>query len=193
LNEMQLEFIGRIRNASIQMQDLVLNLLEIARMEMSPEMQTEAVNLHGLLTYVVGDFHNQAEARGHILSLQLTSQPFSLRGDKLRLEQVMRNLVSNAIKYTPDGGKITVKTECLDKKVYVSVADTGIGIPPESLPFIFDQFYRVQTPETQNIEGNGLGLAIVKSIIDKHGGQIKVESNYGQGSCFTFWLKANPE
>jgi signal transduction histidine kinase/DNA-binding response OmpR family regulator len=193
LNETQDDFVIRIRNAAMQMQDLVLNLLEIARMEMSPELNLVNLDLNGLLTYVAGDFQKQAETRNHTLSTELPETTIYVKGDKMRLEQVVRNLISNAIKYTPDGGEIVVSTETNGNKVTVKVEDNGFGIPSESLPYIFEQFYRVQTPETQEIEGNGLGLAIVKTIVERHGGEMSVDSTLGEGSCFSFELKQAPE
>jgi signal transduction histidine kinase/DNA-binding response OmpR family regulator len=188
LNQMQTDFIGRIRNASLQMQDLVLNLLEIARMEMSPELNMESVDMNSLVEGIVNEFHTQAEAHSHQLLINLADEKPTVRGDKTRLQQVVRNLISNAIKYTPDGGEINTSVKVENSMVTTSIQDTGIGIPKEYLPFIFDQFYRIHTEETQNIEGNGLGLAIVKSIIDKHRGNIYVESTPGRGSNFYFEL-----
>jgi signal transduction histidine kinase len=111
-----------------------------------------------------------------------------VQGDPLQLKQALRNLVGNAIKYTPIGGSINISLETGGDSVVVRVKDTGYGIPAEDLPFIFDRFYRVRNEDVKDIEGNGLGLAIVKSIIEQHGGQISVKSEPGKGSCFTFTL-----
>jgi signal transduction histidine kinase len=106
----------------------------------------------------------------------------------LQFKQAVRNLVGNAIKYTPIGGTLTISLETGGDSVVVRVKDTGYGIPAEDLPFIFDRFYRVRNNDVKDIEGNGLGLAIVKSVIEGHGGQIRAESKPGEGSCFTFSL-----
>jgi signal transduction histidine kinase len=120
--------------------------------------------------------------------VQLSEVNLPVQGDYLRLQQVARNLISNAIKYTPSGGQVMVAS-CLDHgRVQVKIQDSGIGIPAESLPFIFDKFYRVHSDETKSIDGNGLGLAIVKSIVENHGGKVAVESTLGKGSCFSFNL-----
>jgi signal transduction histidine kinase len=108
--------------------------------------------------------------------------------NELQLRQAVRNLVTNAIKYTPDGGTITLSIEQETNMAKVKIQDTGYGIPADDLPFIFDRFYRVKNQETRDIDGNGLGLAIVKSIVERHGGQIQVESKPGIGSCFIFTL-----
>jgi signal transduction histidine kinase/DNA-binding response OmpR family regulator len=188
LNEMQSDFVGRIRNSAVQMQDLVLNLLEVGRIEMGSKLRLENVDLNEVLTNVVEEFHPQADAKGHTITVELSATPLNLNGDKIRLQQVARNLLGNAIKYTPNGGQITVASQVNDCQVCISFKDTGYGIPEESLPHLFEKFYRVRTDQTQDIEGNGLGLAIVKSIVEQHGGQVKVESVYGKGSCFSIHL-----
>ena len=112
-------------------------------------------------------------------------------GNPLRLGQAVSNLVNNAVKYTPEGGQILISVAPADGQVVVAIKDSGIGIPPANLPYVFDKFYRVQTQETQNIVGSGLGLSIVKSIVEKHGGRIWARSQVGMGSVFTFVLPAD--
>jgi len=188
LNQMQADFVGRIRNSAVQMQDLVLNLLEIGRMEMGTKLRLENVDLNEVLTNVVDEFRPQADAKGHTITVELSEPPVRINGDKTRLQQVARNLLGNAIKYTPNGGQVTVTSQVENQQVCVSFTDTGLGIPEEALPHLFEKFYRVRTDETQDIEGNGLGLAIVKSIIEQHSGKVQVESEHGKGSCFSIHL-----
>jgi signal transduction histidine kinase len=104
------------------------------------------------------------------------------------LRQVISNLVSNAIKYTPTGGHIVVEAAMGDDHITISVTDDGFGIPLDDQPYIFDKFFRVDAPETLDIPGTGLGLSIVKSVIEKHGGRVWVESAPGEGSVFTVLL-----
>lgn len=188
INAMQGDFIRRIRNSATQMQDLVLNLLEMARLDMGIQLEQEPVDMFSLLKEVYDEFLPQAQAKGHSLTITLPDRKAVVSGDYMRLLQVGRNLVGNAIKYTPAGGKINIRSEVKGKIVYVMVLDNGIGIPAEALPNLFEKFYRIRTEQTQDIEGNGLGLAIVKSIIERHGGRITVESLPGKGSCFSFYL-----
>ena len=104
------------------------------------------------------------------------------------IRQVLQNLVGNAIKYTPEEGAISVTTEQKNGMVWIHVQDTGLDIPEDDLPHIFEKFYRVEADDRLDIQGNGLGLAIVKAIVEQHGGEIKVESTFGEGSCFSFSL-----
>jgi signal transduction histidine kinase/DNA-binding response OmpR family regulator len=188
LNDLQKDFISRIRNAANQMQDLVLNLLEIARIEMETDFKKEPVDLNGLLHEIFEEFQAVGKTQEHDMQLELTVEQISVNGDKMRLQQVARNLLSNAIKYTPKGGSVLLRTRTINGRVYVDVQDTGIGIPEEAIPNLFQKFFRVHTDATQDIEGNGLGLAIAKSIIEQHGGEISVTSKEQEGSCFSFSL-----
>ena len=104
------------------------------------------------------------------------------------IDQVMENLLSNALKFSPQGGKITVFLEQTEGKVKISVSDTGMGIPKKDLPHIFEKFYRADNASTQAVGGTGLGLTIVKYIIESHGGKISAESKLGRGSTLSFTL-----
>jgi len=108
--------------------------------------------------------------------------------DRERIEQVLNNLIINAIKYSPRGGNVTITTEATDEGVKVSVADTGIGIPDDAIPRVFERFFRVVSPETEPFPGMGLGLYITAGIIHRHGGTITAKSKPGQGSVFQFIL-----
>jgi two-component system phosphate regulon sensor histidine kinase PhoR len=104
--------------------------------------------------------------------------------DEDLLGQVLINLLDNAIKYTPQGGNILVRSRKKDSRVITTITDTGVGIPPESLPRVFERFYRVDKARSRNQGGTGLGLSIVKHIVESHGGEVFVESEVGQGSTF---------
>jgi two-component system phosphate regulon sensor histidine kinase PhoR len=109
--------------------------------------------------------------------------------DPGRLEQVIVNLLDNAIKYTPENGSVTLSAADMGGMVKISVSDTGPGIPPKDMPRIFERFYRVDTARSREVEGTGLGLSIVKHIVQLHGGTVSVESTPGNGSTFSFTLK----
>jgi signal transduction histidine kinase len=108
--------------------------------------------------------------------------------DPGNIEKVLNNLISNAINYTPGGGRVTVSARPAGRFVEIRVSDTGVGIPPEELPKIFDKFYRVKHPKTRHVTGTGLGLSLVKGILDGYCGKIEVESVPEQGTSFRVLL-----
>jgi signal transduction histidine kinase len=111
------------------------------------------------------------------------AQPL-IRGDRTLLQQLIQNLLGNAIKYTPQEGRIVLETQIKSTRALISIRDNGVGIPAEDLPYIFNKFFRSRTDATKDIEGTGLGLAIVQSIVENHGGQITVQSKPGEGTIF---------
>src|SRR5699024_10364429 len=108
-----------------------------------------------------------------------------IEGDSDRINQILLNLIANSINYTGEGGKIDISIELTEYNVYISISDTGIGIPQESVPRVFERFYRVDKARSRNSGGTGLGLAIVKHLVDSHQGDIKVNSIEGEGTTFT--------
>ena len=114
-----------------------------------------------------------------------------IHGDSDRLQQVLNNLVGNAIKYTPEGGKVRIDCKELGKDVAISIGDSGIGIREEDQQKLFQRFFRVRSSETRKIRGTGLGLSIAKTIVDAHRGRLTVHSEHGKGSVFTVTLPAS--
>ena len=123
-----------------------------------------------------------------MLSFCPLERPAVITGDPLQLRQLLRNLLGNALKYTPKGGSISLSARTVEGQVLIDVQDNGYGIPASDLPFIFNRFYRGRTGKNREEEGNGLGLAIVKSTVENHGGRISVESEPEKGSCFSISL-----
>ena len=192
LNEQQKGFVERMQYAAKQMHDLVQSLLDLARVDMGVELRREIYSLSEILSAIAKEFHGQAEARRQTLTWRPPAKDILVEVDLSRIQQVFRNLVGNAIKYTPEGGAVTLTAETEGEFARVVVQDTGLGIPADDLPFIFDKFYRVSSDATQEIEGNGLGLAIVKAIVEQHGGQVSAESKVGEGSVFSVRLPLQP-
>lgn len=186
LNDQQMEFVQRIRLAITNMNELVENMLELARIDLEMEPKQEEVDLSKLLERLENEFQPQASAKQQTLRFTKTNAHPRVRGDSLQLRQALSNLIGNAIKYTPTQGTITLSLGYKADKISVKVQDTGYGIPKADLPFIFDRFYRVHDDTHDSIEGNGLGLAIVKSVAERHGGDVTVESREQEGSCFSF-------
>ena len=188
LNDSQHEFVQRIQGSAEHMSELVENMLDLAKMDLGAESKYEILDIASLLWEIADEFQPQAEAKRQLLTLGQTETNSKVKGDALKLRQALRNLIGNAIKYTPNGGTVTLSLEHKSNMVNINIKDTGYGIPTSDLPHVFDRFYRVRNNGHSDIEGNGLGLAIVKSIAEGHGGDVTVESEIGRGSCFTFTL-----
>jgi len=188
LNEIQADFAKRIQNAAQTMGELVQNMLQLANADLNAVQKFEPVEMNALLAEMADEFKPQAAIKNQRLSFEPLAQNSFIQGNPLQLRQVFRNLIGNAIKYTPDGGQIMLNQEVNGPNFQVFVQDTGLGIPAADLPFIFDRFYRVHAENYSEKEGNGLGLAIVKSIVEQHGGNVKVESEEGFGSSFSVSL-----
>ncbi len=130
------------------------------------------------------------QAASKQLSIQVDIPPGLplIEADPERLGQILRNLLSNAVTHTPAGGEINVRAYVTESDVYVSVRDSGEGIPAQHLPYVFERFYRADSSRARATGGTGLGLAIVKQMVQTYGGRVEVESQPGQGACFTFTL-----
>jgi len=188
LNEEQQEFVERAMRNVDHMKELISNLLDIGRIEAGVDMEMEVVHLDTVIKEVAENLQGGAKAKQLDLEVILPDSLSVTKGNHTRLMQVMNNLLDNAIKYTPEGGSINVRAEEDAEQITVCVSDTGVGIPSSAKPHIFEKFYRVQSAQTRELEGVGLGLATVKSIVEKHGGQLWVESKEGTGSSFYFTL-----
>jgi signal transduction histidine kinase len=130
----------------------------------------------------------QAQNKSIEIECQFPPHSSTVLVNHIRIRQVIYNLIGNAIKYTPEGGKVTVNVFEQGKEVYLQVTDTGIGIPATDQPHIFEKFYRVRGDHVKEIKGTGLGLAITHGIVEKHNGRIWLESVFGEGSTFTVAL-----
>ena len=188
LNQQQKDFLTRIQTATHTMSELVQNMMSLAQMDLDATQKHEVVDMDKVMTEVVNEFIPQANIKNQRFSYTPLEQPVTISGDPLQLRQLLRNLLGNAIKYTPTDGEITFKTQASDSQLLIEVKDTGCGIPAADLPFIFDRFYRVRSGHNIEVEGNGLGLAIVKSIVEHHHGQVNVESEVDKGTSFTLSL-----
>jgi signal transduction histidine kinase len=164
---------------------LVKDLLELAagKVEQLRGEKVEVV-LNEIITKVTELMRVSAEEKGLDFTVELADEPLTLVGVEDGLERVFMNLVSNAVKYTPAGGLVTVRAWTQDGQIKAEISDTGIGIPQEALSRIFEEFYRAKNAKSLEMEGTGLGLAIAKDVIEQHGGQISVESVVGAGSTF---------
>ena len=184
------DFLQRTLANTERLNTLLGDLIEISRIESGDmKMSFRYFSLNDFLTQIHADSTVPAGQKDITVSLQLPEAPIDALGDRDRLKQVMVNLIDNGIKYTPQGGRITISVLKERDKVRISVADTGYGIAKEHLPRIFERFYRVDKERSREAGGTGLGLAIVKHIIEAHESTVEVESEPGKGSTFSFTLK----
>ena len=180
------ESLRAIKAESNRMSKIVSDLLLLAEIESGQLEPPEEVSLKGL---VLDEAKRAQPLAGNHKILTGRLENISITGDAYRLKQLLSNLVNNAIKYTPEGGSITLSLFRESEWARLEVSDTGIGIPPEHLPHMFDRFYRVDKARSRAGGGTGLGLAIVKGIAEQHGGRVTVASEPGKGSTFTAWLR----
>lgn len=180
-------FLGRMETELDALTQMVQELLELSRIESGRvPLRLEPVAVEEIVLPPLERLRPQAERAGLVLRVVLPSGLPQVRADGERVRQVVSNLVHNAIKFTPPGGDVTVTAEPMGNEVLVSVRDTGIGIPAEDLPRIFERFYKADRARSGG--GTGLGLAIAKHIVQAHGGRIWAESFEGKGSTFYFSL-----
>jgi signal transduction histidine kinase len=171
---------------------LVRSLLDLGRVEAGVGMEMEPCQLVTVVNEALVGLEERAKAKEIALQITLPQALPLVMGNPIRLGQVVTNFVTNAIKFTPGGGTVTISARETEGEVAIEVKDTGIGIALEDQAQIFDKFYRVKSAQVSRIEGTGLGLAIVKSIVEGHGGRVWVESELGQGSTFGFALPIAP-
>ncbi len=188
LEEKQSQMIGRAREWGEGLLDLISDLLNISKIESGLSVQKKVpLDLKGEIQEIIELLAPQAEKKKINIMLAIENIP-QLLADHDGMREVFTNLISNAIKYTDDGGEVAIRGETGGDYLKISISDNGIGISEQDLPFIFDRFFRVKNQKTRQIMGTGLGLPIVKEIIDAHFGSIEVQSEEGKGSTFTVLL-----
>lgn len=180
-----------IESSVEKMRLLVTDLLDLIQVEMRTELSLEPVRLAKFLEDCLSGFYLVAESKQVTLSYHPPEEDLTITVDSNRMERVIDNLVSNAIKYTPSGGEIDVAAHADNGSVVIEISDNGLGIPAEDIPRLFDAFYRVKLESHWQQEGTGLGLSVVKAVVEQHGGAIAVASELGRGSTFTVQLPSS--
>jgi two-component system phosphate regulon sensor histidine kinase PhoR len=181
------DFSSRINVEVDKLAQMVQELGELSRIESGEApLQKKPVNIAGAIEHAVDRLRAQADRAGLNLDFVIPSTLPKVMADEARVEQVLVNIIHNAIKFTPSGGRISISAKARDNDILVSVSDTGVGIPADDLPRIFERFYKAD--KSRSGGGTGLGLAIAKHIVEAHGGRIWAESMEGRGSTFNFTL-----
>jgi signal transduction histidine kinase len=189
LNEKQKEHLGHILSSANHQLSLINDILDISKVEAGHvELEVAPFSLREALERGVLMVKERAVKDGVAIDLDLDPAADSIEGDERRVRQVVFNLLSNAVKFTPDGGRVEIRTVRDDGEVTVSVADTGPGIAREDQELIFEEFQQARVVEGERPQGTGLGLALSRTLVELHGGRIWVESSPGRGSVFSFTL-----
>lgn len=187
--ELSRQFTSVINNEADRMTRLVNNLLELSRLDnRETQWDLKPIDPVTILNEVLTKMRVNIQRKGQILEVRVPERSPEVLVDKDKIEQVFQNILSNANKYTPKGGKISVELSYDEKTVSIAFKDTGIGIPKEDLPRIFERFYRVDKTRSREMGGTGLGLSIAQEIVQAHNGEIQIESEPGVGTCVTVRL-----
>ncbi len=189
LNAKQTEYVKDINESGQHLLSLMNDILDLSKIEAGyMELELDTFQLGRTLENTLMLVRERAGRHGIDLTLEVDESVGEIEADERKVKQILLNLLSNALKFTPDDGRIVVRAKPCDGNIEVSVSDTGIGIAPEDQAVIFEEFSQVSHSETRNQEGTGLGLALTRRLVEMHGGTIRVQSELGQGATFTFTL-----
>ncbi len=188
-----LSFVEMVRKSILNMRQLIDDLLDLAKIESGVQLNLESINASELIGDCVDSLQPSIMTKEMEILIDIPDETPPLLADHARLQQVLLNLIGNAVKYTQPEGKVKVMVEPKETTLRILIQDNGMGISPEDQAHIFDRFYRVRRPETDSIDGTGLGLAIVKSLVEAHNGQIGLESRLGEGTTFFLTLPTTAE
>lgn len=179
------EFLTIIMKHTQRLDNLIKDILELSRLDSHDlKIELQAMDIHSCIDAVFSQYQEHCAEKNQTLELDIPQHIPAIETNEYLLHQLLTNLLDNAIKYTPKGGRIGLKVEPINKSVRFEISDTGIGIPQEHIPRIFERFYRVDPARSREMGGTGLGLSIVKHIVHIHHGSIKVESALNAGSKF---------
>jgi signal transduction histidine kinase len=188
LQEKQQDLLGKGIRKIDQLLELINDLLDIAKIEAGKHVQRRVpIDCGPIIKDTLALMDPKAREQGVTLTYSCEDIK-QIQADPKGIEEILNNLITNAINYSPDGGQVAVTAKGLAEYMEIKVSDTGVGISPEELPKIFDKFYRVKNPRTRQVMGTGLGLAIVKGVVESHHGTIDVESDPGKGTTFRVLL-----
>lgn len=190
-SEERSRYVSIIGDETHRVERIVGDLLDLARLEGGGDvLNLQDVSVEGLFGRVAARHNSEALDRQIALSTTIEPGAEIVYSDQFRIEQALQNLAANALRHTPAGGAVQLRAELQDREIVLSVHDTGSGMAPNHLPFVFDRFYKADPSRPNDAVGSGLGLSIVKAIIERHGGTVAVQSEPGRGTTFTIRLPA---
>jgi signal transduction histidine kinase len=192
INENQAKFLSMAERNINRLTNILNSLLDLSRIESGKmDIKFEELDIRVPIEFVVSSFKPQADGKSIQVRTEMPPRLPSVYGDREKVEQILTNLLGNAVKFTPEGGEVIVSAQLLhaqERRLAISVTDTGIGIPEDQLERIFEKFHQVEGSLHRSVSGTGLGLAITKGLVEANYGTIRVESKVGKGSTFTFTL-----
>ena len=191
LQEKQADFLNRAQKRTEQLTSFVKELLNLTLMRLSGRMDMEAFSLKDSITNSLAAIARKAEDKSISVTSNIDESIGQIEGNEFSINEMLTNLLFNAVKYTPQNKTIHLEAKCCDGQIQIDVSDTGIGVPADDLPHLFDEFFRAGNAKKTEKDGTGLGLSIVKQIVDRHGGQISASSTEGEGTTFTIILPNN--
>jgi signal transduction histidine kinase len=191
LSEKQSDFLSRSRRRTAQLSDFVIELLNLTQMRLSGQFEVAPFSLQQTITRALATVERKAEDKSITVTSNVEPSVDQIVANQFSITEVLTNLLFNAIKYTPENKTVHLEAKSSSDNVQIDISDTGIGIPASEIGNVFDEFFRASNARKSEKDGTGLGLSIVKQIIDRHGGEISVQSQEGQGTTFTVILRKN--
>ncbi|MCD6392056.1 MAG: HAMP domain-containing histidine kinase [Planctomycetes bacterium] len=188
LNERQSDFVGRAQKRTATLANFVRTLLRLTQMRLSDKLEVHEFSLTETIADAVSSVESRAQNKSIVLTTAVGPSVDKIVGNKFSIEEVIVNVLLNAIKYTPEKGAVEISAVDKGDCVQIEVKDTGIGIPADEIPRVFDEFFRGAKAKKTERDGTGLGLSIAKQIVERHNGSIWVESTQGEGSIFKLTL-----
>jgi len=192
LNDKQKDFVERAHRRTTKCMAFVLALLKLTRMKLSGRLDVERFSLRNCVLSSLASVQSRAREKSIVLHHQIDPAVEEVLGEAVLIEETITNMLFNAVKYTPAGGRVGLEVKPDGDFVQIKIVDTGIGVPEAALPHIFQEFYRADNARAVERDGTGLGLAFAKQVVERHGGRIWVENNSNGGSTFTFTLPNHP-
>ncbi len=191
LSEKQSDFLSRALSRTQQLTTFVKELLNLTQMRLSGRLQMEAFSVPDCISRALASIASKAESKSITVTSNVEPSVGQIVGNEFSINEMITNLLFNAVKYTPEGKTIHLEARSRDGLMQIDITDTGIGIPADDLPNVFEEFFRASNARKREKDGTGLGLSIVKQIVERHGGTISAQSQEGRGTTFTVTLPKN--